>query len=93
MRNNMTCKIKHISKVNLLLKDNHILELPLTRFMPDLQRNCISLGKLDDEYDISIHKGFTKVNLNSKDIISSTKVSGIFVLQTEPLVGNLSTVV
>lgn len=61
--------------------------------MPDLQRNLISFGQVDDEYKIRIYKGLTRISLNFKEIISSPKSNGIFTLQAKPLVGNNSTIV
>lgn len=66
----MSCQIKVIGRLNLLLENNHILELAETRYVSSLQRNLISLGELDDEYNIRIHKGFTKIKLNVKEAIS-----------------------
>lgn len=72
----MSCQIKVIGRHNLLLENNHILELAETRYVSSLQRNLISLGELDDEYNIRIHKGFTKIKLNVKEAISASKYMG-----------------
>lgn len=80
MKNYMSCQIKGIEKLNLLLNNSYILELSKARYMPDLQRNLIILEEFDNEYDISIHKGFTKINLNCKEIISTTKFNRIYTL-------------
>lgn len=60
MRNYMSCQIKGIEKLNLLLNNSYILELSKARYMPDLQRNLIILEEFDNEYDISIHKDSLK---------------------------------
>lgn len=36
MGNDMTYKIKGIGKINLVLENSHVLELSLTRYVPDL---------------------------------------------------------
>ncbi|XP_022848593.1 uncharacterized protein LOC111370921 [Olea europaea var. sylvestris] len=69
MGNDMSCQIRGTGKLNLLLSNNYILELDKVRYVPELKRNLISLGELDEKYDIRIHKSLIRLILNNKEVI------------------------
>lgn len=83
MGNHMTCQVKGIGTINLKVKGNNILALEKTRYIPNLQRNLISLGVLDDlKYDILINKGYIKILRGSQLIVEALKRHGLYILQT-----------
>ena len=45
--NNVVCKIMEIGNINLKLHDRTIKELKQVRYVPELKRNLIYLGMLD----------------------------------------------
>lgn len=93
MGNDMSCQIKGIGKLNLLLKNTYILKLGKVSYVLELKRTLISLGKLDEDYDIRIHKCSIKLNLGQKEVIFSPKINGIYTLQAKPVVGYSSATV
>lgn len=49
------------------------------RYIPDLKRNLISLGTLDDEgYKAIINKGIWNLQNNFIEIINVPKINGIY---------------
>lgn len=47
MGNNTICKVSGMGNVNLKVHDGTIRELKEVRYVPDLKKNLISLGMLD----------------------------------------------
>ncbi|XP_022864054.1 uncharacterized protein LOC111384065, partial [Olea europaea var. sylvestris] len=85
MRNDISCQIEGIGKVKLLLDNNYALELENIRYVPELKRNLISLGELDEKYNIYIHKGLISLTLGEKRVISSSKINGIYTVHAKPV--------
>lgn len=88
IENDMSCQIKENGKLKPLLNNNCILELKNTRVVRELKRNIISLGKLDEKYNILIHKDLTRLYYENKDVASSPKVNEIYTIYVEPFVGH-----
>lgn len=58
MGNDVSCKVRGISKAILKLENGNLLILNKIRYIPNLKRNLISLGILDDEFfNLIINKG------------------------------------
>lgn len=58
MGNNMTCKVRGIGPIKVVLENGRILFLKGARFVPELERNLFSLEMLDDmEFDINLGQG------------------------------------
>lgn len=93
MRNDTSCQIEGIEKFILLFENNNILEQNEITYLSDWQRNLIFLGVLDNKYDIRIYGGFTKIFLHSKEVICTSKMNGIYILQAKSLVSNSLTAV
>lgn len=45
--NNMTCRVVSIGNINLKMHDRSVYELKQARHVPNLKRNLISLGMMD----------------------------------------------
>jgi hypothetical protein len=91
MGNHMACQVKGIGTITLRVKDNNVLVLEKTRYVPDLQRNLISLGVLDDlNYDIMINAGYIKILRNSHLIVEAPKRHGLYILQTQNIFDSTS---
>lgn len=70
MRNDFSCKIKGIGKIVLKLDNGNVLTSNKTRYTPNLKRNLISLGTLDDEgFNTIINKSVLTLQNNLANII------------------------
>lgn len=87
----MSCPIEGTGKVKLLLDNNYILELENTRYVLELKRNLISLGELDEKYNINIHKGLISLTLGEKRVISCPKINEIYTVHAEPVLSQCTT--
>lgn len=83
MGNDMSCLIKGIGKIKLSM-NNYILELDNCRYVPELKRNLISLGQLDDRFTIVIQNGLLRLKQGNKTVISSLKLNGIYTVSADP---------
>ena len=84
MGNHMSCQVKGIGTITLRLDGNNELILDKTRQVPDLQRNLIALGVLDDlNYNIVINKGYIKILRGSQLVAEAPKRHGLYILYTQ----------
>ncbi|GAB2274337.1 hypothetical protein Dimus_039084 [Dionaea muscipula] len=79
--NNNKCMIHGIGNIPLKLHDGSTILLTKVRYIPDLKRNLISLGMLDDlGCSYSACTGYLTVYKNAKPVLSGVKKQGIYVL-------------
>ena len=81
MGNNYVCKIMGIGNVNLKLHDRTTRELKQVRYVPELKRNLISLGMLDQMgYSVEIELGELKIVKDSHVVIKCSRKNGVSIL-------------
>lgn len=80
MGNNVACSIKGIGSVTLKFDNGYTFTLERVRYIPDLNRNLISMGNLDDiGLQGRIGNGFLKIIKGSLVLFKGTKMNGIYV--------------
>lgn len=88
MGNNSICKIIGIGDVSLKLHDGSIRVLRQVRHVPDLKRNLISLGVLDQiGCRIKLESGELSVLNGSNLVMSGTRKNGVYILDGEVISG------
>ncbi|KAH9687674.1 hypothetical protein KPL70_014852 [Citrus sinensis] len=88
MGNNSICKIIGIGDVSLKLHDGSIRVLRQVRHVPDLKRNLISLGVLDQiGCRIKLESGALSVLNGSNLVMSGTRKNGVYILDGEVISG------
>lgn len=81
MGNNHSCKVEGIGDISLKLHDNNLRILTGVRYVPNLKRNLISLGTLDEQgLSYKAEKSSLFVFKNDKLVLSGTKKNGLYVL-------------
>lgn len=81
MGNNDICKVISMGNVNLKVHDKTIRELKEVRYVPNLKRNLISLGMLDQiGLSIKVEYGELKILNRSPTIMKGAKKNGVYVL-------------
>ncbi|KAH9786526.1 hypothetical protein KPL71_010287 [Citrus sinensis] len=82
MGNNAICRVIGIGVIKLKLHDNSILELKQVRHVPDLKRNLISLGMLDQiGCVVKVQQGIMSVVKGSLVLLKGIKKNGLYVLE------------
>ncbi|KAH9649101.1 hypothetical protein KPL70_025857 [Citrus sinensis] len=90
MSNNAMCKIIGIGNIRLKLHDGTIRELKQVRFVPELKRNLISLGMLDQMgYSVKIESGEMVIIKGTEIIMKGLRKNGVFVLDGEVVTGEV----
>ncbi|KAH9647611.1 hypothetical protein KPL70_025255 [Citrus sinensis] len=90
MGNNAMCKIIGIGNIRLKLHDGSIRELKHVRFVPDLKRNLISLGMLDQMgYSVKIESGEMMIIKGTETIMKGLRKNGVFILDGEVVTGEV----
>ena len=91
MGNNSVCKVVGIGTVSLKMYDGMVRELTQVRHVPELKRNLISIGMLDQTGCVIKAKNETlKVIRGSIVIMKGTKQNGLYVLNGHTTVGEAS---
>ena len=89
--NNKSCKIKGIVTIRIRL--HNALEKVMTnvRCIPELKRNLISLGVLDDlGYTVKLEASFIKIMKGSLLVMKEAKKIGIYSLLGSTVIGTSS---
>ena len=90
--NNRPCKIQGIGSVRIKMYDGVERLLTQVRYIPELKRNLISLGVLDElGYSIKMECGSLKILKGSLVMLKGVKKNGIYSLLGSTVVGNVST--
>ncbi|KAH9649116.1 hypothetical protein KPL70_025868 [Citrus sinensis] len=88
MGNNVVCKIMGIGNINLKLHDGTIRELKQVRYVPELKRNLISLGMLDQMgYSVRIESGELMIVKDSQTVMKGSRKNGVFILDEDVVNG------
>lgn len=83
MGNNHGCKVVGIGDVMLKLEDNREILLKNVRHIPEIRRNLISIGMLDEiGCLISVYEGFLKVSKNSKTVLEAPKLNCLSIMKS-----------
>ena len=89
--NNETCQVKGIGDVTIQMYDGIERTLKDVRYIPELVRNLISLGTLDDlGYTNKMEAGTLKISKGSMVVIRGEKINGIYHLIGETVNGGVS---
>ncbi|KAH9770122.1 Integrase catalytic domain-containing protein [Citrus sinensis] len=84
MGNNTVCKVIGIGKIHLKLHDGSIKEIRQVRHIPELKRNLISLGMMDQMgCIIKLESGVLKILNGSTLVMKGTRKNGVYVLDEE----------
>ena len=82
MGNNQQCKVEGIGSVAIRMYDGMIRVFKNVRYVPNLKRNLISLGTLDEEgYSYRAERGILKASKGSLVILKGDKRNGLYVLR------------
>ena len=88
MGNNAVCRIIGMGNVNLKLHNGKIQELKEVRHVPDLKRNLISLGMVDQSgFSIKIESGKLMITNGTRIVMEGTKRNEVYVLDGEAITG------
>ena len=91
MGNNTMCKVVRLGTIRFKMFDGMIRELRDVRHIPDLKRNLISLGTLDQVgCSIKVEFGVMKVVRGSIVVMKGNKQNGLYVLQGTAVTGDVS---
>ncbi|KAH9682681.1 hypothetical protein KPL71_027445 [Citrus sinensis] len=91
MGNNTMCKVVGLGTIRFKMFDGMIRELRDVRHIPDLKRNLISLGTLDQiGCSIKVESGVMKVVRGSIVVMKGNKQNGLYVLQGTAVTGDVS---
>ncbi|KAH9678917.1 hypothetical protein KPL71_025907 [Citrus sinensis] len=91
MGNNSLCKVVGLGTIRLKMFDGVIRELSEVRHVPELKRNLISLGILDQMgCIIKMKSGVMKIIRGSMVIMKGAKNNGLYVLQGIAITGDVS---
>ena len=81
MGNQNACKIQGIGDITLKMHDGKIRLLIDVRFVPELKRNLISLGTLDEiGFSYNAKNGCLHVSKNGNIVLTGTKRNGLYIL-------------
>ncbi|KAH9652997.1 hypothetical protein KPL70_027263 [Citrus sinensis] len=89
--NDAICRVIGIGVIKLKLHDNSILELKQVRHVPDLKRNLISLGMLDQiGCVVKVQQGIMSVVKGSLVLLRGIRKNGLYVLEGTTVTGMVS---
>ena len=82
MGNNQQCNVEGIGSVAIRIYDGMVRIFKDVRYVPNLKRNLISLGTLDEEgYTYKLKKGVLKASKGSLVILKGDKKNGLYVFR------------
>ncbi|KAG8362995.1 hypothetical protein BUALT_BualtUnG0016000 [Buddleja alternifolia] len=91
--NNKSCKVQGIGSVRIKMFNGIEKVLKQVRYIPELKRNLISLGMLDDlGYSMKLESGTLKVVKGSMVIMKGIRRNGIYSLIGCTVIGSISSV-
>ena len=92
--NNKPCKVQGIGSVRIRMHNDTERVLTNVRFIPELKRNLISLGMLDElGYVIKVEAGTIKIMKGSLLVMKGLKKNGIYSVLGSTIIGLVSSVV
>ncbi|KAH9767149.1 hypothetical protein KPL71_011170 [Citrus sinensis] len=91
MGNNAVCKVIGIGNISLKLHNGTIREVKQVRHVPDLKRNLISLGMLDQVgYSVRLEHGKIEILNGVTLVMKGSRKNGVYVLDGEMVTGESS---
>lgn len=85
------CKVVSNRSISLKMFDSVVWELTQVRHVPDLKRNLISIGMLDQMGCIvKAERGVLRVVKGSMVIMKGRKVNGLYVMEGQTTIGEAS---
>ncbi|KAL5545504.1 hypothetical protein UlMin_005191 [Ulmus minor] len=88
MGNNIPCQIVGIDNISIRMFDGSVKILSGVRHVPNLHRNLISIGALDESEFVSrFEDGMIKISRGSLVIMKGLKENGLYVLQGSTITG------
>lgn len=92
--NNKACKVTGIGSIRIRTHDGIERLLTEVRFIPELKRNLISLGLLDQNgYTYKCEDGILKICRGSMVVMKGIRENGLYVLQGSTVIGIASPVI
>ena len=86
--NNVVCKIMGIGNISLKLHDRTIRELKQVRYVPELKRNLISLGMLDQmRCSVRIESRELMIVKDSQVVMKGSRINRVFILDGDVVNG------
>ena len=91
--NNVSCSVVGIGSVHIKLCDGTVKTLSSVRHVPELQRNLISLGMLDEAgYTCKTENGSMKITHGSFVAMKGIKRNGLYVLLGKTIIDSAASV-
>ncbi|KAK0586137.1 hypothetical protein LWI29_001641 [Acer saccharum] len=91
MGNNQQCNVEGIVSVAIRMYDGMVRVFRDVRYVPNLKRNLISLGTLDEEgYTYKAEKCVLKASKSSLVILKGDKKNGLYVLKGEAIINEVT---
>ncbi|KAL5555677.1 hypothetical protein UlMin_037913 [Ulmus minor] len=88
MGNNIACQIVGIGNISIRMFDGSVKILSGVRHVPNLHRNMISIGALDESRFVSrFEDGMIKISRGSLVIMKGLRQNGLYVLQGSTITG------
>ena len=86
--NNKACKVQGVGSIRIKMYNGVEKMLENVRYIPELKRNLISLGMLDElGYVIKAEAGVLKISKGSLIVMKGVKKNGIYSLLGSTVVG------
>jgi len=91
--NNKACKVISTGNIRIKMFDGIERVLDNVRFIPELKRNLISLGTLDEQgYNFHSENGNLFVSKDSVKVMKGTRINGLYFLVGSTVVGSANAV-
>uniref|UniRef100_A0A803PS03 Retrovirus-related Pol polyprotein from transposon TNT 1-94 n=1 Tax=Cannabis sativa TaxID=3483 RepID=A0A803PS03_CANSA len=89
--NNKACKIIGTGTVNMKMHDGIIRSVQNVRYVPDLKRNLLSIGKFDNHgYTVKIDKGTLNISRGSLVVVRGRLKNGLYYMVGTAVTGTAS---
>lgn len=86
--NNKPCKVLRVVSIRIRIWDGMERLMQNVRYVPELKRNLVSLGMLDEQgYVFKVERGVLKVLKDSRVVMKSCKKKGLYSIQGKTIVG------
>jgi hypothetical protein len=94
MGNNNTCKVAGTGTISFKFHDGRIRRLTGVRHIPDLKKNLISLGSLEEKgCKFQSEGGVLRVSIGALTVMKAKRVGTLYFLQASVVTGKVGTVI
>lgn len=91
--NNKACKIAGIGSVNIKMHDGYDRVLTNVRYVPELRKNLITLGMLDNlGCLIKVENGYMKIIKGVMNVMKGKLSNGLYSLIGDSMIGTVASV-